>query len=197
MNSWSSKQLKKSFLFVFCFIFWPSHTTCRILVPQPRIKATPSAVKAWSSNHWTTREFPQLSHLKVTNSYLSFLVNECSLLHKENRQAIRLEFPTFFLSQIQIILTFVPLGPREELILCTRCLFPSLVLQKFLLSINSYSYCISFQFPTSLPFTITLSTTVVFTSCLHFLPLHLLLNLLLLGFCSHQSIKISVTNKLQ
>lgn len=96
-------------------------------------------MKTWSSNHWTTREFPQLSHLKATNSYLSFLVNECSLLHKENRQAIRHEFPTFFLSQIQIILTFVPLGPREEPILCTRSLFPSLVLQKFLLLINSHS----------------------------------------------------------
>ena len=26
--------------------------------PQPGIKPVPSAVEAWSLNHWTTREFP-------------------------------------------------------------------------------------------------------------------------------------------
>lgn len=28
------------------------------LVPQPRMEPMPSAMKAWSSNHWTTRESP-------------------------------------------------------------------------------------------------------------------------------------------
>ena len=31
---------------------------CRILVPQPGIEPRPLAVKAWSPNHWTAREFP-------------------------------------------------------------------------------------------------------------------------------------------
>ena len=42
----------------FIFIFWPHHTACGILVPQLEIEARPLAVKAWSSNPWTTREFP-------------------------------------------------------------------------------------------------------------------------------------------
>ena len=30
----------------------------KILVPQPEIEFGPTAVKVWSSNKWTTREFP-------------------------------------------------------------------------------------------------------------------------------------------
>ena len=36
---------------------------CRILVPQPRISPGPSAVKAPSPNHWTTRELPEFPFL--------------------------------------------------------------------------------------------------------------------------------------
>ena len=32
-----------------------------ILVPLPGIEPWPSAVKAWSPKHWTTKEFPILS----------------------------------------------------------------------------------------------------------------------------------------
>ena len=40
-----------------CFIFWPLHTACGILVPQPGIKSTPPALEAWSSfNHGTSRK---------------------------------------------------------------------------------------------------------------------------------------------
>ena len=42
----------------FIFIFWPCHTACGILVPQLETEARPLAVKAWSPNPWTTREFP-------------------------------------------------------------------------------------------------------------------------------------------
>ena len=31
---------------------------CGILVPRPGIKHVPPAVKVWSPNHWTAREFP-------------------------------------------------------------------------------------------------------------------------------------------
>ena len=37
----------------------------RHLVPQPGIKPRPPALGAWSLNHWTTREFSQLSLSKV------------------------------------------------------------------------------------------------------------------------------------
>ena len=38
--------------------FSPLCMACGILVPRPGIKFEPEAVKAWSPNHWTTREFP-------------------------------------------------------------------------------------------------------------------------------------------
>ena len=31
---------------------------CRMLVPLPGVEPGPLAVKVWSPNHWTTREFP-------------------------------------------------------------------------------------------------------------------------------------------
>ena len=34
------------------------HVACGILVLQPGIKLGPLAMKAWTLNHWTTREFP-------------------------------------------------------------------------------------------------------------------------------------------
>ena len=44
----------------FFFFFGRAHEACRILVPQPGIEPgpRPTAVKAPSPNHWTTREFP-------------------------------------------------------------------------------------------------------------------------------------------
>ena len=43
----------------FVFLGFFGHTEASgILVPQPGIEPRPSAVRAWSPNHWTTREFP-------------------------------------------------------------------------------------------------------------------------------------------
>lgn len=42
-------------LFVY---FWPHHLVCRIPIPWPGVKPWPVAVKAWSPDPWTTREFP-------------------------------------------------------------------------------------------------------------------------------------------
>ena len=44
--------------FLFFSFFWLCHTACRILVTLPGIEPAPSAVKAHSLNHGTTREFP-------------------------------------------------------------------------------------------------------------------------------------------
>ena len=41
------------------FLFLPHHESCGISVPWPRIEPMLPAVKAWSLNHWTTREFPR------------------------------------------------------------------------------------------------------------------------------------------
>ena len=49
----------KTFFFFFCF-FWLHHPAYEILVPRPGIEPVPSAVKAWSPNYWTAREFPKV-----------------------------------------------------------------------------------------------------------------------------------------
>ena len=41
-----------------CFVFRTHHEAYGILVPWPGIEPMPSAVKMWSPNHWTSREFP-------------------------------------------------------------------------------------------------------------------------------------------
>ena len=43
----------------FFFFFWPHHVACGMLVTQPGIEPGPLAVKVWSPNHWTAREFLQ------------------------------------------------------------------------------------------------------------------------------------------
>ena len=56
----SSKSLEKRIWVLTVFWFWLHCAACGILVPQPGIAPRPLAVKAQSSNHWTTREFPWL-----------------------------------------------------------------------------------------------------------------------------------------
>ena len=41
----------------FFFFFLPRCMACGTLVPRPGIEPAPLAVKAWSPNHWTAREF--------------------------------------------------------------------------------------------------------------------------------------------
>ena len=54
------------------FIFWPCHEAGGILVPWPGIESGHPAVKAWSPNHWTAREFPEMEMNLAwwQNSYL-------------------------------------------------------------------------------------------------------------------------------
>ena len=54
-------------LLLFCFVFWPHHTACGILVTRPGTEPRSSAVRARSPNHWTTREFPLKSVLNSHN----------------------------------------------------------------------------------------------------------------------------------
>ena len=75
-----SPMLSSRSLIVWCFIFrsvvhfelinylfnlfiWLHCAACGILVPWPGIEPWPSAVKVWSPNPWTTREFPIFKNL--------------------------------------------------------------------------------------------------------------------------------------
>ena len=49
-----------SFKTKFCGLIFGSES-CEILVPRPGIKPVPSAVKARSLNHWTSRKVPELT----------------------------------------------------------------------------------------------------------------------------------------
>ena len=57
-SSVKSLLLAIYFSTTFFFFFLPHCMACRILVPWSGIEPGPSAVKVWSPNHWTTREFP-------------------------------------------------------------------------------------------------------------------------------------------
>ena len=43
-------------LLLLLLFFWPHHIAWGILVPWPGVEPTPSAVEAWSFNHWTSKE---------------------------------------------------------------------------------------------------------------------------------------------
>ena len=47
---------------------------CKILVPRPR----PLAVRAWTSNHWTAREFPVLPVLEQVMLFIILLLAHVS-----------------------------------------------------------------------------------------------------------------------
>ena len=44
--------------------FWPHHTACEILVPQPGINLLPT-VESQNPNHWTAREVPYVFILSM------------------------------------------------------------------------------------------------------------------------------------
>ena len=49
-------------IYVFVFVFFqPSNAACAILVPWPETEPMSSAVKAYSPNYWTAREFPVIN----------------------------------------------------------------------------------------------------------------------------------------
>ena len=47
------------------FFFWPRCAACGILVPRSGIGPRTPALGVWSLNHWTTREVPPFTVLKV------------------------------------------------------------------------------------------------------------------------------------
>ena len=59
------------FFSFFLSFFWLHCVARRILVPRPGIEPGPSAVKAWTPNHWTAREFPQKTVLVIQTNTLA------------------------------------------------------------------------------------------------------------------------------
>ena len=71
-----------SFLFVLRLFF--GHVACGILVSQPEIESVPPAVKAFSLNHWITREVPEHLFLKhFSGCYIIFTIK------RKNRREMR------------------------------------------------------------------------------------------------------------
>ena len=62
MGDWGAGEWREAAvcLVLFVCLFWPSSVACGILVPRPGTEPGPSAVRVWSPNHWTTREFPEV-----------------------------------------------------------------------------------------------------------------------------------------
>ena len=78
LSTWlSSFQVHLSPCF---FFFFPPHLVASgILVLPPGMELTPFAVKAWSLNHWTTREFPLLP---ASSYFLKNIYSVPSILQK-------------------------------------------------------------------------------------------------------------------
>ena len=64
------------------FFFWPHYMACGVLVPRLGAEPRPLAVKAWSLNQWTTREFLRVTFFKncVSKHCPRFRVSHCSAM---------------------------------------------------------------------------------------------------------------------
>lgn len=63
------------YLFCFCFFFWPQHTTCGILVPQPAMEPTPPAVEAQVSTTGPPGKSPWEDLSKVNKGKIKILLH--------------------------------------------------------------------------------------------------------------------------
>ena len=74
------RNLVRHFLFylflIYFLFFWPHHEACGILVPQPGIEPGPSTVRAWSPNHWTAREFPDIFYFFINDLFFCLIINQ-------------------------------------------------------------------------------------------------------------------------
>ena len=64
---WFHTSSHRAILFTYLLT---GHMACEILILQPGIKPGPLAVRVWSPNHWTAREFSDLSDLEVASGCL-------------------------------------------------------------------------------------------------------------------------------
>ena len=71
---YSQRRKEDSFLLLFSFNLGLYCAVHGILVPQPRVKPMPPALKAQRPNHWTTREVPGRQFLRQELAELPWLV---------------------------------------------------------------------------------------------------------------------------
>lgn len=65
-----------NFAWMFPFFFsWLCHMTYGSLVPQPKVEPRPWVVKTPSTNHWTTRKFPNVSIFLKAVVFWSFVAS--------------------------------------------------------------------------------------------------------------------------
>ena len=79
INRWEMHSGEGFPLVAFFFFCFQCHETCGILVPWSGIELKPSAVTAWSPNHWITRKFSgegilNFSHSRDVSVYKFFLL---------------------------------------------------------------------------------------------------------------------------
>ena len=80
INEYSPEVDLYLYNFIYFSVFWPHCAACGILVLRPGIEPMPPAVEAWSSNHWTAREFPsqlilkrhQMNSMEIENIFNQF-----------------------------------------------------------------------------------------------------------------------------
>ena len=90
-------NLLKITFYYFLFFVWPCRVACGILVLLPGIEPGPSAVKAWSPNHWTAREFPQNKILIKSSVNKPQLLYKASVLTISHYSCLHFsQFPFFF-----------------------------------------------------------------------------------------------------
>ena len=118
LSDWS--DLISSCLFV---LFWLHYMACGISVSWPGIEPVPPAVEAWSSNHWTTREFPYLIYFqfilyivwgKHPNSFFWMWITNCldTIYWKYSSFFIEMSWHIYWRSNINFyfyILNCIPL----------------------------------------------------------------------------------------
>lgn len=61
---------------------------CGNLVPQLEIEPVPLAVKAWSPNHWTPKEFPRCNNLKRNKLEYSQKMGLVQIVQIENESKV-------------------------------------------------------------------------------------------------------------
>ena len=88
--------------FFFFFFFLPHYMTCGILVPRLGTESKPSAVKAWSPNQWTTREF-----LRVIFFFLNCLSKHCPRVRVSHCSAMFCSYIVFKSLELEMFPLFV------------------------------------------------------------------------------------------
>ena len=118
-------------------IIRPCCKACRILFPWPGIEPGPSAMEAWSLNHWTAREFPWVIIKIASSVFMHVCVCVCSVvsnsLWPHGHDPARLLHGIFQARMLEYIAISCSRGSSwlrdQTLISCISCIGRSLLYQ--------------------------------------------------------------------